>query len=100
MLPCQSSFNQAKTILKEGQAPPPGLIVGCTNPFFLKLASAWPHLCPAPLLLPPYSVIVGLQCWPSFSHVALFCRLCVGNGTGSECVQVLLLQFFGELLLI
>jgi hypothetical protein len=37
-------LNQAKSILREGCPPPPGLIVGCTNPFFLKLANAWPHL--------------------------------------------------------
>ncbi len=38
---------QAKTILREGCPPPPCMIVGCTNPFFLKLASAWPHVCVA-----------------------------------------------------
>ena len=52
---------QAKTILREGCLPPPGLIIGCTNPFFLKLANAWPHLCPAlHLPLPPSTSLHSL----------------------------------------
>jgi hypothetical protein len=41
---------------------------------------------------PPYCLLVaaGYQHDHPFSLIALLCRLCVGNGTGSECAQVLI----------
>lgn len=82
-------------IIRAGQDHPSGRLSSTSRTHCRLHKSFFSQTCQrlaAPVPRPPYCLLVaaGYQHDHPFSLIALLCRLCVGNGTGSECAQVLI----------